>query len=68
MGDISHQVCDKVLLELKEQGITRKDLSKALGITYNQMCNILNKRCALTIDRLYDIARILDIPVATLMV
>lgn len=67
MGQYSQQVCEKILLELREQGVSRMDLAKGLSITYNQMCNILNKRCALTIDRLYDIAHILDIPVSSLV-
>ena len=67
MGKYSNHVCEKVLLEMREQGVSRMQLSQALHITYNQMCNILNKRCALTIDRLYDICNILDVPVASLL-
>ena len=60
-------ICHNIITEMKAQGFDRKDLSKALHITYNQMCNILNNRCALTINRLYDISKILDTPVAILM-
>ena len=66
MSEYNDQVCQKIISEMKAQGITRKDLSQSLSITYNQVCNILNHRCALTIDRLYDISNILDIPISSL--
>lgn len=67
MTEHNDRICEKIVLEMKSQGINRKHLAEALHITYNQMCNILNNRCALTINRLYDISKILDTPVAILM-
>ena len=67
MGTQNELICQKIIQEMKSQGVTRRDMARSLDLTYNQMCNILNKRCSLTIDRLYDIANILDIPVSSLM-
>lgn len=68
MGKFNENVCEKIITQMKEKGVSRKDLSESLNITYNQACNILNRRCALTIDRLYEISYILDVPVNELII
>ena len=67
MGTQNDRICQLIIAEMKSQGMTRKHLARALGITYNQMCNILNDRCSLSVDRLYKISDILDIPVSSLI-
>ena len=65
MGAHNDRICQLIIAEMKKQGMTRKDMAKALDLTYNQMCNILNDRCSLSVDRLYKISDILDIPVSS---
>ena len=67
MGDYNKLVCESILREMRGKNIRRQDLSNALGVSYDQVCNLLNGRCKIDIDKLYTIANVLDVPVESLL-
>ena len=68
MESFNEIACRNILAEMRSKKLSRREMAEAMKITYNQMCNLLNHRCALSIDRLYEIANILDVPVSSLLV
>lgn len=67
MGEYNDTVCDNILEVMREKGFRRHDIALGLGVTYNQMCNLLNGRCKIDVDKLNIISDILEVPICSLL-
>lgn len=67
MGQYNDTVCENILEMMKEKGFRRHDIAIGLGVSYNQMCNLLNGRCKIDLDKLDIISDILEVPIQSLL-
>jgi len=67
MAEYNDIVCENILRVMSEKGYRRQDIANALGVTYDQVCNLLNGRCKLDLDKLSIISGILGVPIQSLL-
>ena len=67
MAEYNNKVCTNILEAMAEKGFRRQDMAYGLGVTYNQMCNLLNGRCKMDVDKLNTISELLEVPIQSLL-